>query len=128
MHFFDYGYGRAPFKTTVYEAYEGNNRMLEYSLRIRPDGTAKNIYEMLDSDEAQIHSFVFNAKFNPYKTLVSYESAMIVKGYVESVEEDIVVSELLHQDGSGGHTTLRVRILATSIEHTDGENTVKITL
>ena len=65
--------------------------VLKFLIKSLPDGYLKEVYKRLDENTDSSFSIVFNATFrmdeNGENTLSDYDSALIITGFVVSVDE-----------------------------------------
>ena len=98
----DFGkpYGRMSGSELIVATLIGTNDTREY-------------YERLVSNDSQIFSIVFNATYDNNNFLTSYDSAMVVEGYVVDIVEHYDDDEAKE----GNHMSLEFSFLLTSITY-----------
>lgn len=89
--------------------------ILKFTVRVNSPRHAKVFYSDLLSNIYSNYSFLFNATFNANQRMDAYEDAMIVNGYVVSVEETYSSSK--NMTGEDEQILLDVTILARSVTY-----------
>ena len=87
--------------------------MLKFTIRVNSPRHAKVFYSNLLSNAPFNYSFLFNATFNSFQRLASYEDGLVVNGYVVSVEENYSANKGI--TGEEEQILLDVKIFTRSV-------------
>ena len=96
---------------------------LKFVVKLESPESGKVFYQRMKSNELFDHTFIFNATFDDFGRLVSYEDAMVVSGYVVDVMEDYDTA--VQEDGTMNQILIEVRLLLSSITYSGKEDSYK---
>lgn len=88
---------------------------LQVSIKALSNSSEKLLYERLKSNARYPYSFIFNATFDSWRKLSSYENAMVVSGYVVDVEE--TYDSAFSSETETDQMLMNVKILLSSITY-----------
>ncbi len=99
---------------------------IDFVIRIASANAGKTFYQHMTQNEPFAYSFLFNASFNGSGRLTDYDDAMMVKGFIVDMEEEICSSS---QDNLPDMQVLiKVKLLLTSITYIGNEQNLKLTI
>ncbi len=97
---------------------------LRFSVKTLPDGHLKDLYNRMYETVPSAFSFVFNATFDPDDQLSDYDTALVVEGFITSVDEVYEGLSTETTDAKGLMLT-NVEFLAKSISYMGSGNKKK---
>jgi len=88
--------------------------IVSLTLRTGTQYNFRDCYESLKTNEAKTVSLVYNAVFDDFGELFDYDGAMIISGYVVSLEEDY---NRTNSDVEGEQMCLKMDILIARVSY-----------
>jgi hypothetical protein len=88
---------------------------LQFTVKLGNPDDGKVFYHQMLQNELFNHTFIFNATFDQYDRLNSYDDAMVVRGFVVDVKEDYDAK--VTEDGSVHQILIHVNLLLSSITY-----------